>query len=510
MNKNLQKLITGGKKRGANAWKCTCPAHNDPIGSLSITLLDGVYVLHCFGGCSYKEVIEAAGLESSNLVVEKRLISSYVYKYADGKIAKKKDRYFPKNFYTYVKEGKKWRIASKIDKPIPQLLYRLPEVVKAKEVILVEGEKCVERLEQAGFVATTSGNHSSWRKSFVKDLAGKTVFILPDNDKVGRAYAQQAAEDLTGAAWVSIINLPGRKDKADVVDFLEDHSPEDIQNYLDSAEPYRPNGLVRVSDLSVIVMPQVLSVGKGVKKLGLPTGYKKLDEWTGGFAPELWILAARPGTGKTCLALNFIQNNPEIGNIAFFSLEMNDMSLFQRDLSYRTGVSLRRLRTGNITDKEAKKIKNVKGQLNCFLDSRSSIDVEYINTQLDTIENPDLVIIDYLQIMKMQNDNRNLAVQKITQELGKLAKERGCNVLALSQLSRNCENREPPKPRLSDLRDSGSIENDGYVVMFLYREKDSMGFPKTATELLIAKNKNGPLGSIPLVFDKRRMRFNER
>lgn len=256
---------------------------------------------------------------------------------------------------------------------------------------------------------------------------------------------------------------------------------------------------------------------------GVRTGYQDLDRMTNGFQRgDLIILAARPAMGKTALALNLgmytALRNP--GAVAFFSLEMPADSLMKRLLSAKSQVEGSKLRGGNITDEELNRLNeagNELGAAKIFIDDSASIKVSQIFSKCRKLMSEhglSLIVIDYLQLIsgsgRNSGDNRQQEVSEISRNLKILAKEMNCPVIALSQLSRSVEQRNDKQPMLSDLRESGAIEQDADIVMFLYREdyykkpgeQEERADVNEVVDLNLAKHRNGSVGHISLVFNK--------
>ncbi len=269
--------------------------------------------------------------------------------------------------------------------------------------------------------------------------------------------------------------------------------------------------------------------------IGLATGFKDLDYLTAGMQPaDFIILAARPSMGKTALALNIAQNVAIRGSrngepkktVAFFSFEMSEELLVQRMLCAEAEVDSQRLRVGGEIKDEIDN-SNLWNRLwiatdrlaeaQIFIDHNSDATVMNVRSKarrLKAEKGLDLLIIDYLQMMhgtgRNNSDNRQQEVSEISRGLKALARELAIPVIALSQLSRNVESRTVKRPILSDLRESGSLEQDADVVMFLYRE-DYYKAPDEehtyVTELNIAKHRNGPTGMVPLFFHEKYTKF---
>lgn len=249
---------------------------------------------------------------------------------------------------------------------------------------------------------------------------------------------------------------------------------------------------------------------KGGDIQGLKTGYKALDKLIGGFQSEdLIILAARPSMGKTAVALNIILNSAlkEKVKTAFFNLEMGPMQIIDRALSIHSGIPMENIKRSELTDEqwcEVTKAASTFSESNLKIYNKifklSGIKSEC--RKLKIKEGLDFVIIDHLQLIEgvKSAENRNMEVGKITRDLKLMAKELEITVLLVSQLSRGTESRAEHRPMLSDLRDSGSIEQDADVVMFLYRDeyynKDSDS--KGIIECIVSKNRNGGVGTVRL------------
>lgn len=258
------------------------------------------------------------------------------------------------------------------------------------------------------------------------------------------------------------------------------------------------------------------------KLRGLATGFVDLDKLLGGLQKsDLVILAARPSMGKTSLALDIIrqvavQTKTPVG---IFSLEMSKDQLVDKLLSAQSDVNLWKIRTGNLSDDDFSALGEAMGTLGeapIFIDDAAGANIMEIRTKARRLQSEHkvgLIVLDYLQLMTGRNtnsDNRVQEVSEISRSLKILARELNVPVLALSQLSRGVENRPDKVPQLSDLRESGSIEQDADVVMFIYREDMYKGRDSrrpNIAEIHIKKHRNGPTGQIDLYFDAERTSF---
>lgn len=242
---------------------------------------------------------------------------------------------------------------------------------------------------------------------------------------------------------------------------------------------------------------------------GLNTGIKDINRMTGGLQrQDLIILAARPSMGKTTLAVNIGTNISKDKGVAVFSLEMSKEQLARKILASGAFIDLLKINTGDLDDKDWERIARVSGPLanhKLFIDDTAAVTVSEIKAKCKKIKlqhGLDVVIIDYLQLITGNGENRVQEISKISRALKQLAKELDVTVIALSQLSRACESRPNKRPMLSDLRESGSIEQDADIVMFLYRDEyyDKESEDKNIAECIFAKNRNGKVGTVKLAW----------
>ena len=279
--------------------------------------------------------------------------------------------------------------------------------------------------------------------------------------------------------------------------------------------------------------------------VGVPTGLRDLDDKLGGLhQSDLIIIAGRPSMGKTSLATNIsfnaakhIQDNGKKSSIAFFSLEMSSEQLSTRILSEQARIGSNDIRRGRISDEQFDQFletsKNI-AELPLFIDETPAISIAAMSNRarrIKRLHGLDMIVVDYIQLMRgttYNKDGRVQEISQITQGLKAIAKELGVPVVALSQLSRQVEQRDDHKPQLADLRESGSIEQDADVVMFVYREGYYLQRkePRVATvehaewqakmnevahiaEIIIGKQRHGPIGKITLEFEERFTKFKD-
>lgn len=304
---------------------------------------------------------------------------------------------------------------------------------------------------------------------------------------------------------------------------------EDVEKILDEAEQklfgvsqkYIKQDFVPIKSILESAFNRIDELHKGDHKLrGVPTGYPDLDNLLAGFQKsDLIILAARPSIGKTTFALDLarqiaVQQKVAVG---IFSLEMGSDQLVDRMLAAQSGVDLWRLRTGKLKsgdgDDDFQRIGEAMGILSeapIFIDDAGSANIMEMRTmarRLQSEHNVGVIIIDYLQLMEGRSSNgsnRVNEISEISRGLKQLARELNIPIIALSQLSRSVEARSPQIPKLSDLRESGSIEQDADIVMFLYREdREKPDTPnKNIVDVLISKHRNGPVGKVSLYFQE--------
>ncbi len=290
------------------------------------------------------------------------------------------------------------------------------------------------------------------------------------------------------------------------------------------AEDRIRQGFVPLRDLvqSSFTTIEKLQENKGAVT-GVPSGFVDLDEMTTGFQPgDLVVVAARPSMGKTSLVLNIAQH---IGTstdktVGLFSLEMSKEQLFMRMLTSEARIDAHRFRSGHLTEKDYGKLSHALGTLaeaRVFIDDSASIGVLEMRAKarrLKAEHGLDLLAIDYLQLMQGRGrfESRQQEVSAISRSLKGLAKELSVPVIALSQLSRAPEGRTDHRPQLSDLRESGAIEQDADLVMFIYRpevydKEDTKPEDQGIAEIIVGKQRNGPIGSLRLSFLTQYTRF---
>jgi replicative DNA helicase len=295
------------------------------------------------------------------------------------------------------------------------------------------------------------------------------------------------------------------------------------------AQGNQRRGLEHIGDVSKIAFEQLLDRLEGRGSTGLKVGFNRLDEITQGFMPgNLIILAARPGIGKTALALNWLLRSAmnSHASVAFFSLEMSKEEVFNRLLSAHASINMKQVQSGGFSDEiqaQLLRSRDALLELPIYINDQAGITVREITAMVDrhgTQGNGklDMLIVDYLQLMsspdsaKASKQSESTRVGEISRGFKLLAKEHSMPVVVLSQLNREVEHRQGGRPQLSDLRDSGAIEQDADIVMFIHRKMKALMEGEEedrSAELLLSKHRNGPTGAVGLYFEGEYARYRE-
>ncbi len=335
-------------------------------------------------------------------------------------------------------------------------------------------------------------------------------------------YAQIIKEKSTLRRLISsgttIVGL-GYDQERDVVELLD----EAERSLFSISQAHHHDQFIPIKDILASSFERIDELHREKGKLrGVRSGFKDLDDLLSGFQPsDLILLAARPSIGKTSFALSIAENIAvnDKAPVGVFSLEMSRDQLVDRMLSSVSGVDGWKLRTGNLTEDDFPKIGNAMGMLSeapLYIDDTPMLNVMELRAKARRLQMEhglSMIIIDYLQLLQGRSNskdpNRVQEVSDISRSLKGLARELNVPILALSQLSRAVESRPDKRPMLSDLRESGSLEQDADVVMFLYREDyyDQDSDKKNIVDILVRKHRNGPIGQVELFFVKEQTRF---
>jgi len=538
-----------------------CPFHEEKTPSFTVT--QSTQMFYCFGcqaggdvfdfvarieglgsfGAAVRRVAEIIGTEpgagrdttiqarAQRRVAEPeqssgRIVATYPYTNEHGEILYEVCRLEPKSFRQRRPDGRggwTWDMNG-----VRRVLYRLPAVLQADTVWVVEGEKDVHSLEALGLTATTNSGGASqkWRQEWTEALAGRRVIVIPDNDEPGRKRAAAIVQALQGhASEVVRVDLPEGKD---VTEYLEaGHTVAELEQLVEAArvaarkEEIERRGLLEPREIIEYCDGGVTAfLDPSRRARGVQTGFTRLDDMTLGLHPgELIILAARPAQGKTALAMNIAANVAGRGKVvAVFSLEMSREALLMRIVCAQARVNQMKYRAGALDAGERERfMRAMHGvcEMPLFIDDHAAADLKTMRAKLQQLrarKGLDLVVVDYLQLMQPEaRENRNQEVNSLSRGLKLMAREFGVPFLVLSQLSRAPEQRQGNhRPQLSDLRDSGGIEQDADLVMFIFREevyKPDREDLRGRAELIIGKQRNGPIGKIPLTFIREWTKF---
>ncbi len=368
-----------------------------------------------------------------------------------------------------------------------------------------------EELKKEGSLESIGGTSTITNLTFgLPHFSNVEEYIKVVRDKSVVRNLIRTCNAITGEA------LSEEEDAETVLDHAE-------QQIFAIAEARTRQSFSRIAPVAERILARVRehAAGTGSGITGLSTGFYELDEMTSGFQrTDLIIVAARPSMGKTALCLTLAQNAALQSNaiVAVFSLEMSKEQLVTRMLSSEARVNAHRFRTGHLMTNEWERLAGAIGTLSearLFIDDTPGISVLEMRAKCRRLaaeqKGLDLIVVDYLQLMSggKRTESRQQEVSQISRELKSLAKELDVPVVALSQLSRAPEARNPPRPLMSDLRESGSIEQDADVVAFIFRE-DYYGETeenKGLAELIISKQRNGPTGTVKLAFLREFTRF---
>lgn len=305
---------------------------------------------------------------------------------------------------------------------------------------------------------------------------------------------------------------------------LLDHAEQKVFAIANQYQKNEREGFQSTRQIAAQALQYIEMVAKlGSTVTGISTGFRDLDEKTAGLQPgDLVIVAGRPSMGKTTFAMNLAESVALRANmpVAVFSLEMPARSLVMRLMSSLGGIDQSVLRTGKLTSRDYNRLQTAVAQLNTmpmFIDDSSMLSPSELRARCRRLAREHgqlgLILVDYLQLMQLPSSNENRATQvsEISRALKLLAKELNVPVVALSQLSRAVEQRPDRRPTMSDLRESGAIEQDADVIMFVYR--DEVYNEKTAdrgiAEIIIGKQRNGPIGKVKLKFEGQNLRFED-
>lgn len=413
-----------------------------------------------------------------------------------------------------------------------EAVYKVADIVKADDFYRPENRLVYEAMmrlfEARSPIDLVTLNDQLQKDKSIKKIGGATYLAELANSVSSSAYIAKHAKIISDksslrrliSAATKMIE-EGYEDSLEPVDIIDDAQRMLFQ----VAENTFKDKFIPIKDILGDSIERINEIHENKGQLrGVPSGFKQLDNLLAGFQKsDLIILAARPSMGKTAIALNFAANIAVNHNIpvGLFSLEMSKEQLVDRLLTQQSGIDSWRLRTGNLQEDDFPKLNQAMGVLSeapIYIDDSpllSAMDIRTKARRLQAESGVGLIIVDYLQLMAgkggRSDENRVQEVSEISRSLKGLARELNVPVIALSQLSRAVESRSPKIPMLSDLRDSGSIEQDADVVMFIYREEyyEPDTEKKGITDLLVRKHRNGPTGDVELYFHPEYSRFSD-
>ncbi len=418
----------------------------------------------------------------------------------------------------------------------PSVIHDIMEIVTASDFYIPKNRlifQAIEKLYDEGEPIDVISVTEKLKNMGKLDVVGGELEIARLADVVPTsAHANHYAKIVRDKSILrQLINAAGR-----IVEMTSEE--EDIDVVLDSAEKMifeiaESRAFKTYSHIKKVmhdVFEELEKIQERAEELGgaaplvtgIPTGYTELDKLTTGFhRSDLVIIAARPSVGKTAFALSLARNMAikYSVSVGMFSLEMSAEQLAQRLLAMEARVDLKRLRTGEFTPEEWDRLTVATEKLyksNIIVDDEASLDPRSLRAKARRMKKEfgvDVIFVDYLQLMHLKGsrENRQQEISEISRSLKLLARELDVVIIALSQLSRAVEQREDKRPRLSDLRESGAIEQDADTVIFIYREeyykRGSRIHEPHEAEIIIGKQRNGPIGTVKLIFDPSSVTF---
>lgn len=389
-----------------------------------------------------------------------------------------------------------------------RFIYRTMKLLHEKNVS-IDSSTITSELQKQALIGEVTLEYLAEIVDYVPSAANLLAYIDLVKDASLKRVLIQTAADIQNKGY------DGEISSVDYIDFAE-------RKIFELSSKRKTTNLENISDVVTRVIETTESNMRNTNLItGLETGFIELDKYTLGFHPqELIILAARPAMGKSALAMNFAVNvakKNEGARVAIFSLEMSNDQLVSRMISSEATVDSKKIRSGQLNQNEWRFFSLGAERLSKYaisFEDNSNVTVSDIRAKCRKLKNDeglDLVIIDYLQLIKGENNksSRQEEVSNISRNLKQMARELNVCVIALAQLSRDVEKRDDKKPILADLRESGSIEQDADIVMFIYREEYYKKETATSKEskLILAKNRHGNIGDISLIFEGNYSRF---
>lgn len=501
-----------GVKRYGGGFKALCPAHDDQQASLSFKDGEKGILVTCFAGCQVADIATAVGLTVADLFTEERkatqgpvIVKTYDYTDEAGTLLYQVVRYIPKDFRQRRPDGAGgwvWKLDG-----VRRVVYGLPALKGCDSVLVVEGERDVETLAAHGFAATTNaGGAGKWIDDYSQQLkaAGvRTVTILPDNDPPGQQHAEQVATSCHAAGMTArIVSIPGLAPKGDVSDwFQQGHTGEECRALLSKAPPLQ--GLTPIADAVASLLDSLDTAAPTFMSTPFPNLNRLL---CGGLVPgELYYLAAKGGEGKSALAIELARYISKTHGVLVVSQEMGLTAIVRRFLAQEAQVSATRLRQHNLTDADWGRLSAAAGRLygkRLWLADHAPT-VKAIEAKLNQLEGVELILVDYLQLLRGDGKDSRAQIEAISSGLRDLSRRRQVAIFALSAVSARGDGRE--KPSMHWLRGSGLLEHDPDVILLLHQPNPA----DPARELIITKARDAQCGTVHLRFAPEIVHFVE-
>lgn len=515
-----------GVSKSGGGYVALCPAHDDNQNSLSIRSTAGKILVKCFAGCTAVDIIESLSLTMADLrettdppksgtreKTEFTIAKTYDYRDEMGELLYQVVRLEPKDFRQRRPKGDGW--VWKLD-DVRRVVYHMPELVDVARVVWVEGEKDVDRLWSLEIPSSTSvAGSNSWRSEYAEQLyrlGVRELLAIPDNDSPGEQYAAKVVTDCARVGIESrVVTLPNLPPRGDVSDWLDmGNTKEALQKLLTPPTIAMP--VVSLAD-AIEEWQRELMAGTQLVVRSPFYGLNTLlgDGFSGG---DLIYIGSRPGIGKTAMALAFGKSAALDGyHTLIISREMVTISLARRMVTQESKIPTSVLKRNMLSLEEAEVVERAMLRLKTLpiwiTDKVVGIE-EIVKLVGGMVKRYGIrfLEIDYLQLVRapIGIKDRRLGVENVSQALKFLAVEHRIPVVCLSSLVRPEKNSDRP-PGLDALRESGELEHDADVVIFLHRNsKDPNG---TLTDCIVAKNREGSLGTIELNFAGASLTFTE-
>jgi len=493
------------KSLSNDEYQASCPAHNDKISSLSIKLdyKTGKILMKCHAGCDNKDILKAIGLKEKDLFEPKKdsIVSIYEYIDLNGK-PYEVVRYFPKTFKQRQPDGKGgyiWNLHG-----IETSLYRIKEIDKSKQIFIVEGEKDCDNLWSKGIQATTNaGGANKWKNSYSDLLIDCEVFIIPDNDNPGRIHAKEIAESLQmKAKSIKLLELPDLPEKGDISDYLLENKACNLLKLASECEEWQEE------KETLIWLPELVleEIGKPEKKLLFQTGFKTLDSIIEFKEERFIVISGLPGFGKTSFCYNLLLKAAEENICLFENLEMDREETYSRLTAILKDIPIWQVKLNkNFNLKDWKT--NFEPLLylnNIAMDFDQNYTMESIDRICQKIS-PKVLFIDNNKLLdtEVETDSDIRHYELIAKQCKQLAKKRKICVILIAHTRKDTIEKEPT---LSDIYGASAFGQLADAVMFLHpKNKDT----KHILTLKIAKNRQGRIESIPMIYIEEKTKFME-